>query len=223
MVPMQALKRASVVFAAAVCGLSMVDGPAQAAPAAPSPPPYIPGAPYAYPGSYLYPYNLIPVSGPATTDERGIRAADNADPSMSSTGLPGSQLGQTANKGNVLGTSSSMKYHIGAGLAPTQTVQPGITPEAGDQFAAAEDPGGAPPKNASGSEAAGPTSLPAVPGNAQILEDVHGQSGGPQAESTTPSSAPSAPTVQVWPQTPGFAPGAFGTGTGPGISAGLGQ
>jgi hypothetical protein len=189
-------------------------------------PPWFPAVPGQYgqvAGSYLYPYNLIPVSGPATTDARGIRATDNADPAMTGTGLPGSMLGVTANKGNMLGTSSNMKYHISAGPAPVQTVQTGISPGAGVVMPTVEDPGGAPPKNAVGGlESAQSTTVPAVPGNSQVLEDPKG--GQPAAASAAPTStaapAPSAPTAQVWPQTPGFAPGAYGTGTGPSISAG---
>ncbi|MFN8073246.1 MAG: hypothetical protein U0R66_15795 [Mycobacterium sp.] len=181
----------------------------------PSIPPYIPDVPYPYPGSYLYPYNLIPVYGPAINDARGVRAAGTADPTMTAEGMPGSELGPAANKSNILGTYSSMKNNISAGPAPAQIVQPGISPGAGNQMPVVEDPRGLPPGNEPSSESTQPTGTPAVPGNAQVLESPTGQ---PPTSSPTPAPAP--PAVQVWPQTPGFAPGAFGTGSGPGISAG---
>lgn len=190
---------------------------AQADSTLPSIPPYIPDVPYPYPGSYLYPYNLIPVYGPAINDARGIRAAATADPAMIAQGMPGSQLGQAANKTNVLGTYSNMKNNISAGLAPDLAVQYGISPGAGNQMPVVEDPRGIPPVNPPEAESTQPAGTPAVPGNSQVLENPDGQ---PAGTTPTQSPAPPAAAVQVWPQTPGFAPGAFGTGPGPSISAG---
>jgi hypothetical protein len=202
-------------------GLAWATPPTNAAadPSLPSIPPYIPDVPYPYPGSYLYAYNLIPVYGPAINDARGVRATANADPTMTAEGMPGSQLGQAANKSNILGTSSSMKNNISAGPAPAQIVQPGISPGAGNQMPVVEDPHGQPPANPTSAESTQPTGTPAVPGNSQVLESPNGQPPSP-APAPSPTPAPAPPAAQVWPQTPGFAPGAFGTGPGPGISAG---
>lgn len=189
--------------------------------ALPSIPPYIPDVPYPYPGSYLYAYNLIPVYGPALNDARGIRATATADPAMIAQGMPGSQLGQAANKSNMLGTYTSMKNNISAGPAPQQTVQPGISPAAGNQMPLVENPDGVAPTNAPGAESAQPTAVPVAPGNSQVLESADGQSASAApAPSPAPPPPPGPTAVQVWPQTPGFAPGAFGTGPGPVISAG---
>lgn len=205
---------------AGLFGVAATAGVAQADPAQPSVPPYLPGVPYPYPGSYLYAYNLIPVYGPATNDARGIRATVNADPEMSAVGMPGSQLGLSPNKTNVLGTYSNMRNNISAGPAPEQTVQPGMSAGAGVVMPTVEDPTGAPPKNPISAESSQPSAVPAVPGNSQVMESPTGQpAASPSApEAQVPAPAPQA--VQVWPQTPGFAPGAFGTGPGPSISAG---
>lgn len=194
-------------------------GVAQADNSLPSIPPYIPDVPYPYPGSYLYAYNLIPVYGPAINDARGIRANVTADPAMTAQGMPGSQLGQSANRENILGTYSSMKNNISAGPAPAQIVQPGIGPGAGNQMPVVENPNGVAPANLTDLESAQPTSVPVAPGNSQVLESPDGQPAG-AAPPPAPSPPPGLPVVQVWPQTPGFAPGAFGTGPGPAISAG---
>ena len=220
---MTSMEWVSSVAAGVLGGLFIVAataGAAHADPALPSVPPYLPGVPYPYPGSYLYPYNLIPVYGPATTDARGIRATANVDPAMSASGMPGSQLGQTPNKGNALGTNSNMRNNISAGPAPEQTVQPGVSIGAGVVMPTVEDPTGAPPKSPTGAESGQPSAVPAVPGNSQVMEDPAGQ---PPASPSAPEAqapAPAPQATQVWPQTPGFAPGAFGTGPGPGISAG---
>lgn len=206
---------------AGLFGVAAPAGVAQADPALPDVPPYLPDAPLPYPGSYLYPYNLIPVYGPATTDARGIRATGTVDPAMSATGMPGSQLGLAPNKSNELGTYSSMRNNISAGPAPEQTVQPGVSIGAGVVMPTVEDPTGAPPKSPIDAESAQPGTAPAVPGNSQVMEDPTGQPAAAApaaAEAQAPATAPQA--VQVWPQTPGFAPGAPGTGPGPGISAG---
>ncbi len=218
-------RRVAVGLFAGLFGFAAAPGVAEANPPVPPFFPPAPGQGGQYPGSYLYPYNLIPVSGPATTDARGIRASASVDADSEAEGLPGSELGLTPNKGNILGTSSSMKYHISAGPAPVQTVQPGISPGAGEVMPTVEDPGGAPPTSAPSAESAQATTAPAVPGNSQVLENPAGLNPSAAAAAAasatpTPSPAPATPTPQVWPQTPGFAPGAYGTGTGPGISAG---
>jgi len=208
---------AGILAAGLACAATPIT--AHADPALPNIPPYIPDVPYPYPGSYLYPYNLIPVYGPAINDARGIRATATADPAMTAEGMPGSQLGPAANKTNVLGTYSNMKNDINAGPAPDLSVQPGISPGAGNQMPVVEDPRGIPPASPSDAESTQPTGTPAVPGNSQVLESPDGRP--PNAGPAPPSSSASAPpAAQVWPQTPGFAPGAFGTGPGPGISAG---
>ena len=191
---------------AGLFGIGASAGVAQADPALPDVPPYLPDVPYPYPGSYLYPYNLIPVYGPATTDSRGIRANANVDPAMSASGMPGSQLGLGPNKTNVLGTYSSMRNNISAGPAPDQTVQPGVSIGAGVVMPTVEDPTGAPPKSPIDAESAQPTAVPAVPGNSQVIESPTGQpAASPSApEAQAPATAPQA--VQVWPQTPGFRP-----------------
>lgn len=218
MVTREGARLAMSVVAAALLWAASAPG-AQAEPALPIIPPYIPDVPYPYPGSYLYAYNLIPVYGPALNDARGVRASASADPAMSAQGMPGSQLGLSPNKSNVLGTSSSMKNHISAGPAPDQVVQPGISPGAGNQMAVVEDPNGLPPANPTGPESAQPGSAPAVPGNSQVLEVPNGQPA-PATPAAAPVPAPGSGAVQVWPQTPGFAPGAFGTGPGVNVSAG---
>lgn len=212
------------IAAAVLAGLfgtaAATAGVAHADPVLPDVPPYLPDVPYPYPGSYLYPYNLIPVYGPATNDARGIRATANADPAMSASGMPGSQLGLTPNKTNVLGTYSSMRNNISAGPAPEQAVQPGLSIGAGVVMPTVEDPTGAPPKSPIGAESAQPSAVPAVPGNSQVMESPTGQPAAPPSAPEAQAPAPAPQAVQVWPQTPGFAPGAFGTGPGPGISAG---
>lgn len=218
---MKSMARLSGVAAAGIlAGLigAATASVAQADPALPSVPPYLPGVPYPYPGSYLYIYNLIPVYGPATTDARGIRATANVDPAMSAAGMPGSQLGLSPNKSNQLGTYSSMRNDISAGPAPEQIVQPGVSIGAGVVMPTVEDPTGAPPKDTTAAESAQPSAVPAVPGNSQVMENPTGQPAAPPSAQMAPAPGPQA--VQVWPQTPGFAPGAFGTGPGPSISAG---
>lgn len=219
--PMMTTRLAGRIGLGVLAGMLAAIGCAGAAHAdatLPNIPPYIPDVPYPYPGSYLYVYNLIPVYGPAVNDARGIRAAATADPAMIAQGMPGSQLGQAANKSNVLGTYSNMKNNISAGPAPDQIVQPGISPAAGNQMPLVEDPNGVAPTNPTGPESTQPTGVPVAPGNSQILETANGQPAAAPAAAPAPPSGPAA--VQVWPQTPGFAPGAFGTGPGPVISAG---
>ena len=210
-------------------GVALAPGVAQATPSdlVPTQPGYIPGSLSAlvYPGSYQYFYNLIPVSGPATTDARGIRAVASVDPASEANGLPGSQLGLTANKSSPLGNNASMRYHISAGLSPAPVVQPGLSIGAGEDAPTVEDLGGAPPKSAPSAESAPSTVAPAVPGNSQVVEDPGGAAPGssssstPQAESSQPSGPVAPPAVQVFPGTSGFSTLAPGTGSGPGVNA----
>ena len=226
------LRRFGAGVLAGALGVAVAPGASQAIPGdlTPTQPGYIPGgiSSLVYPGSYQYFYNLIPVSGPATTDARGIRAVASVDPASEANGLPGSQLGLTANKSSPLGNNASMRYHISAGLSPAPSVQPGLSIAAGDDVPTVEDLGGAPPKTAPGAESAQSTTVPAVPGNSQIVEDPGGAAPGsssstPQAESSQPSGPVAPPAVQVFPGTSGFSTLAPGTGSGPGISASVGS
>ena len=171
---------------AGLLGMTAASGAAHAAPPLPPPPPYVPGVPLPFPGSYLYPYNVITVPAPATFDARGVRATDNADPTSAADGMPGSQMGLSPNKSNYL-TSANARYGIGAGLTPPQTVSPGMNIGAGMEVPALEDPGGQPPKSPTGAESSQPTSVPAVPGQpAPILEDPNGQPPGSSSSSGSP-------------------------------------
>jgi hypothetical protein len=164
-----------LITAAAVAGsLAWATHVPAATAAPPPPPPYVPGAPVPFPGSYLYPYNVIPVPAPATTDARGVRINTNADPSQSAIGMPNDKLGNSPNKPNYL-TSSSTRNGITAGTAPPTGGSPGVNVVGGNVTTALEDPTGAPPKNATTPEAAAPTVLPGGPGNPPpLLEDPHG-------------------------------------------------
>ncbi|MGB8402816.1 MAG: hypothetical protein WCE30_01930, partial [Mycobacterium sp.] len=117
-------------------------------------------------GNYSFPANIIPVYPPATVDARGIRATVSNDPTMAAQGMPGSALGLSPNKANIL-TSSSTRYRIGAGTSPNPalpTVNPGVNIGAGMEAPTLEDPGGAPPKTAPAAESAEPTTAPTDPG-----------------------------------------------------------
>lgn len=91
----------------------------------PDPPPYLPGAPLAEPGSFDYPYNVIAVGPPAATDSRGVRIGSNVDPPSQSTGLPGSRLGNGEQAPGPLVTSSA-RYGISAGLELPVPANPGV-------------------------------------------------------------------------------------------------
>jgi hypothetical protein len=164
-----------LITAAAVAGSLAWAAQAPAATAAPQPvPPYVPGVPLPFPGSYLYPYNVIPVPAPYTNDARGVRIGTIADPSQSAMGMPNDKLGNSPNKPNYL-TSSSTRNGIAAGGAPAAGGATGVNVVAGNVTTALEDPTGAPPKTAANPEAAAPTVLPGIPGNPQpLLEDPHG-------------------------------------------------
>jgi hypothetical protein len=174
--------------------IPLAPGVADAQPPAPVLP-WFPGPPAPVSptmGSYTFAPNWITSPPPAAYDARGVRAAASVDPAMNADGLPGSALGLSPNKANLL-TSSSTRYRIGAGMSPNPTlptVAPGTNIGAGMEVPTLEDPGGAAPKTAPGSESAQPTTAPAVPGQpAPILEAATGQ---PAA--ATPTSAEPAPS-----------------------------
>lgn len=186
------LTTARTFLGGTLIGLSAVLATSERAHALPSPPPWVPGAPQPNPGSYSYPYSIIAVPAPATTDARGVRAAATVDPSATASGMPGSQLGSSPNKPNIL-TSSSTRYRVGAGSSPNPslpTVNPGTNIGAGMGVPTLEDPGGAAPTTAAGAESSQPTSVPPIPGQpAPILEAPNGQPA--QGMTTaTPAGAP---------------------------------
>lgn len=111
----------------------------------PDPPPYLPGAPLAEPGSFDYPYNVIAVGPPASTDSRGTRIASSVDAPSQSTGLPGSRLGNGEQAPGPLVTSNT-RYGISAGLELPVPANPGIDAIAGGAAVpSAENPDGHPP------------------------------------------------------------------------------
>ncbi|MDR3663513.1 MAG: hypothetical protein P4L86_24545, partial [Mycobacterium sp.] len=172
-------------------GLPFAPGVAGAQPAVPPVLPWMPGAPVPVSptmGSYSWAPNWITSPPPAGFDARGVRAGVSVDPTMAASGMPGSALGVSPNKADLL-TSSSTRYRIGAGLSPNPTlptVTPGTNIGAGMEVPVLEDPGGAAPKSPVGAESSQPTAIPAVPGQpAPILEAA---SGTPAA--VTPSPAP---------------------------------
>ncbi|MUM07997.1 hypothetical protein B5P44_24795 [Mycobacterium sp. CBMA 213] len=178
-------------------------GVARAQPPVPPVLPWMPGPPVPVNGtmgSYSFPANIIAVAPPAAFDARGIRAAAGIDPAMAANGMPGSALGLSSNKPNVL-TSSSTRYRIGAGLSPNPTlptVNPGINIGAGMEAPTQEDPGGAAPKTAPGAESAQPTAVPAVPGQpAPVLEASSGQPAAATATAAAPPPPAGPPPVQV--------------------------
>jgi hypothetical protein len=136
-------------------------------------PPYIPGDVSPQPGSFSYPYNIIVVGPPATTDARGVRITTNAAPGQQLNGLPGSQLGNTGQAPGTL-TNSSALNSISVGNSHPEPPNPGINITAGPQTGVTlESPGGQPPQQVSGLEAAAPTSDPTVP--VITLEDPNGK------------------------------------------------
>ena len=172
----------SKVLAALVglVGLPLASGVAQAQPVAPVLP-WMPGPPVPVSptmGSYTFAPNWITSPAPAGFDARGVRAMAGVDPAMAASGMPGSALGLSPNKSNLL-TSSSTRYRVGAGSSANPslpTVAAGTNVGAGMEVPTLEDPGGAAPKSAPGAESAQPTTAPAVPGQpAPILEAANGQ------------------------------------------------
>lgn len=141
-------------------------------PALPDPPPYLPGNVDPAPGSFDYPYNIIVVGPPATTDARGVRINTNVDPGQQLSGLPGSQLGNTAQAPGSL-TNSSAQYGIGVGNSHPLPPNPGISISAGHgNGVPLEHPAGLPPSSITNPESSAPDSDPTVP--ALALEDPEG-------------------------------------------------
>lgn len=130
----------------------------------PDPPPYLPGAPLAEPGSFDDPYNVIAVGPPAATDSRGTRIASSVDAPSQSTGLPGSRLGNGEQAPGPLVTSNT-RYGISAGLELPGPVNPGIDARAGGAASPSrESPDGSPAPVPAQPEAAAPTDgLPGYP------------------------------------------------------------
>lgn len=146
----------------------------------PDPPPYLPGAPLAEPGSFDYPYNVIAVGPPAATDSRGVRIGSNVDPPSQSTGLPGSRLGNGEQAPGPLVTSNT-RYGISAGLELPGPANPGIDARAGGAAVpSAESPDGHPPVVLPPAEAAAPAGdrpgypppLVELPGNPHTSADA---------------------------------------------------
>lgn len=187
----------------ALLGLSFAPGQADAQPAIPPVLPWMPGPPVPVNptmGSYTFAPNWITSPPPAAYDARGVRAAVSVDPSMAADGMPGSALGLSPNKSNML-TSSSTRYRVGAGLSPNPTlpsVAPGTNIGAGMEVPTLEDPGGAAPKTVIGAESSQPTAAPAVPGQpAPILEAANGVPAAPTPSSTAPAAPAGPPPVEV--------------------------
>jgi hypothetical protein len=165
------------VIPAAFCAGALSVGIASAAVAEPPDlapePPYIPGDVAPQPGSFSYPYNIIEVGPPATTDARGVRITSNAAPGLQLEGLPGSQLGNAGQAPGTL-TSSSALNGIAVGNTHPEPPNPGINITAGPQPGATlESPDGQAPQAVPGIESSLPTQDPTVP---QItLEDPKGR------------------------------------------------
>jgi len=166
--------------------------------AQPAPPvlPWMPGPPVPVSptmGSYTFAPNWITSPAPSGLDARGIRATASVDPAMAANGLPGSALGLSPNKANLL-TSSSTRYRIGAGTSASPvlpSVAPGTNVGAGMEAPVLEDPGGAPPKSGAGAESAQPTTAPAVPGQpAPNLEAANGKPTPATPSTEAPAASP---------------------------------
>lgn len=192
-----------------LCGLTLAPGIAEADPPPPPGLPWMPGPPVPVSGtmgSYSNMFNIIAVPPPAAFDARGIRATAGVDPAMAANGMPGSALGLSPNKANML-TSSSTRYRIGAGMNPNPTlptVSPGTNIGAGMEVPTLEDLGGAAPKATSGAESSQPTSVPAVPGQpAPILESPNGLPA--QATPTSAAPQPGGPPLVEVPAAPSTA------------------
>lgn len=160
------------LLAASVAGVSLALAPqAGAQPSTPGAPGYLPGAPDTEPGSFSYPYNVIPVGPPPATDARGARISAGVDSDMKSAGLPGSSLGNSPQAAGPLVTSNS-RYGISAGAEPPQAASTGIDARAGIAGElAGESPSGQPPQLLPPIESAQPAEL-TTPGGypAPILE-----------------------------------------------------
>lgn len=149
---------------------------AVAQPAPPPPPPFFPaptlGGLPAVPGSYSATYYVIIPPAPATTDARGVNVGSNADPAAAAYGLPGSKLGNSAHKPNVL-TSTSTRYGIQGGITPPAAPSTGVIAGGGSQVLAPEDPSGQPSEGVASLESVAPETSPGLP--ATILEDPSGR------------------------------------------------
>lgn len=196
------MRSKALAAALGVLGLPLAPGIAEAQPAPPVLP-WMPGPPVPVSptmGSYTFAPNWITSPAPSGFDARGVRAVAGVDPAMAASGMPGSALGLSPNKSNLL-TSSSTRYRVGAGSSANPslpTVAPGTNIGAGMEVPTLEDPGGAPPKTAPGAESAQPTSAPAVPGQpAPILEAANGQ---PAAAAPDTSAAPAPPATPPTPE-----------------------
>lgn len=191
-----------------VIGLPLAPGVAGAQPVPPVlpwfPSPPAPVSPTM--GSYTFAPNWITSPAPAGFDARGVRAMAGVDPAMAATGMPGSALGLSPNKSNLL-TSSSTRYRVNAGETASPslpTVAAGTNVGAGMEVPTLEDPGGAAPKTAPGAESAQPTTAPAVPGQpAPILEAANGQ---PAPAAADTSAAPAPPATPPTPEVAAAAP-----------------
>lgn len=139
----------------------------------PPQPPYIPGDVSPQPGSFSYPYNIILVGPPATTDARGVRITTNAGAGQQLSGLPGSALGNTGQAPGSL-TNSSALNGISVGNTHSEPPNPGINITAGPQTSVQlENADGQSPQSVLGIESALPTIDPTVPQMA--LEDPNGK------------------------------------------------
>ena len=143
---------------------------------APPPPPFFPaptlGGLPAAPGSYSATYFVIIPPSPATTDARGVNISTNADPAAAAYGMPGSKLGNSPHKPNVL-TSASTRYGIQGGVTPPAVPSTGVIVGGGNQILALEDPRGQPPTSVLGLESVAPDTAAGLP--ASVLEDPTGQ------------------------------------------------
>lgn len=163
---MRRSRTASALIVSASVIAQLLRAPAAAADPVPlpDPPPYLPGAPLAEPGSFDYPYNVIAVGPPPSTDSRGVRISSNADQPSQSTGLPGSKLGNGEQAPGPLVTSNA-RYGISAGLEIPGPANPGIDARAGiAALPSVEDPAGHSPSAPPPPEAPAPIEgLPGYP------------------------------------------------------------
>jgi hypothetical protein len=164
--------KTNLLLAGSVAVVALALAPAAGAqPSTPGAPGYIPGPPDTEPGSFSYPYNVIPVGPPPATDARGTRISAGVDEDMKSAGLPGSSLGNSPQAAGPLVTSNS-RYGISAGAEPPQSANSGIDARAGIAGElAGESPTGLPPQAPAPIESVQPDEL-STPGGypAPILE-----------------------------------------------------
>lgn len=113
-------KRRMIGALTGVAGLfTLAPLPTAAAEPPPPPPPFFPaptlGGLPAAPGSYSATYFVIVPPAPATTDARGVNVGTNSDPAAAAFGMPGSKLGNTPHKANVLTSTSTRNGIMGGG------------------------------------------------------------------------------------------------------------